>query len=736
MILICVICCKKKAKRKSGHKLSKKFVRSNQHPVVVTSECSSQMEIENESTLLPVSTIQNTSPPPAYTSVVNEQKSDAVVKQDNTNTTSKKKEQRTNLKTSDKNVSPSEKKEDGGDPTNVKTDSTKVKTGVKGTIYKEPTVQPSETHSNIQTLVNESDVTEPIGVSTNLTVVTMTTDNAQIQVSEQVKIKTKTKTKNSKLKNSNKIVINSAESTSEKSNNDQKIDPEVNKQDEHPKTKIRTKNISMENDIVNKNPQIVEMLDNSVKINHESKQNNEETSIGSTIITDKNANSSKKEKDRNNNNTKEHKNNEKTNVKAKQSVTKVNIEEIKQINVTSSDTFLEDQPNELDDGEISLVENNSQLESAAKLHNVEQTREILKPISNNETTLKPVREGFVDRFSKDQPYIAPVHIKSSHKHTSNNSANGSVPETFTRKEDSSVMEMDSHSSTIEQQGLSNVSKDDDINTSERSKVKIHDDINTSERTLSDNAQLDNNSISNDGILVENNRNISSNDNTSSTNSSINRSNHSYGLKETNPTTISRMKPKIFTISHGTTNNFQKSNERQTLMSSSSYRRNSMFNNKQNSSGNNYNIHHTIDEESYTEKIDSLKTIYYSHSKHGQRDKHILRMRTQMDIDLPKRPPTNKVNPWLVQPKEDTLSTTGDRQVTKATVLRRMRTMGVQETQDENIPQLIPRAHAFNIIRSRTTLCDEDLAQSRRKVLPPLRGIPKQEMPELPMLWRP
>jgi hypothetical protein len=66
----------------------------------------------------------------------------------------------------------------------------------------------------------------------------------------------------------------------------------------------------------------------------------------------------------------------------------------------------------------------------------------------------------------------------------------------------------------------------------------------------------------------------------------------------------------------------------------------------------------------------------------------------------------------------------------------MRNMGVQEALDENIPQLIPRAHAFTILRSRTTLCDEDLVQSRRKTLPALRGVPKQEMPELPMLWKP
>jgi hypothetical protein len=54
---------------------------------------------------------------------------------------------------------------------------------------------------------------------------------------------------------------------------------------------------------------------------------------------------------------------------------------------------------------------------------------------------------------------------------------------------------------------------------------LNDDINTSERTLSDNTQLDNNSISIGGIVTENSRKMSSNDNTStisSTDSSINK----------------------------------------------------------------------------------------------------------------------------------------------------------------------------------------------------------------------
>jgi hypothetical protein len=61
-------------------------------------------------------------------------------------------------------------------------------------------------------------VTEPTGVSTNLTAMTMTTDNERIKVTEKEEVKTKTKTKNNKLKNSNNSVINSAENTSEKSN--------------------------------------------------------------------------------------------------------------------------------------------------------------------------------------------------------------------------------------------------------------------------------------------------------------------------------------------------------------------------------------------------------------------------------------------------------------------------------------------------------------------------------------
>jgi hypothetical protein len=126
-------------------------------------------------------------------------------------------------------------------------------TGVKENTRSESTSVASETNNNGETLDNENDVTEPTGVSTNLTAMTMTTDNERIKVTEQEEVKTKTKTKNNKLKNSNNSVINSAENTSEKSNNDQKTDPAVNKQAEPPKTKIQTKNSSMVNDIVNKN---------------------------------------------------------------------------------------------------------------------------------------------------------------------------------------------------------------------------------------------------------------------------------------------------------------------------------------------------------------------------------------------------------------------------------------------------------------------------------------------------
>ena len=57
----------------------------------------------------------------------------------------------------------------------MKANTTKVKIGIKDTTHNEHIVQTSETHNNRQTLVNESDVTEHIGESTNPTGVTMTT---------------------------------------------------------------------------------------------------------------------------------------------------------------------------------------------------------------------------------------------------------------------------------------------------------------------------------------------------------------------------------------------------------------------------------------------------------------------------------------------------------------------------------------------------------------------------------
>lgn len=101
-----------------------------------------------------------------------------------------------------------------------------------------------------------------------------------------------------------------------------------------------------------------------------------------------------------------------------------------------------------------------------------------------------------------------------------------------------------------------------------------------------------------------------------------------------------------------------------------------------------------------------------------------------------KPISVKENPWLVQPKKGGIEIKGNQQVTKATVLRRMRTMGVQEIRDESIPYLIPKRQAFNILKMRTTVCDEDLAKSRRQVLLPLRGIQRQEPPGLPNLCTP
>ncbi|VDI66820.1 Hypothetical predicted protein [Mytilus galloprovincialis] len=181
---------------------------------------------------------------------------------------------------------------------------------------------------------------------------------------------------------------------------------------------------------------------------------------------------------------------------------------------------------------------------------------------------------------------------------------------------------------------------------------------------------------------------------------------------------------IFTISSGATSNFKKSKERKRFsLSVKQY------------VPENKTSQPKLNEENYEERIENLKNIYHSHSKHGRNDRNIARARTQIDFEMHHKP-TVKENPWLVQPKKDGFEIKGNQQVTKATVLRRMRTMGVEELEDESIPDRIPRTQAFDILRMRTTLCDEDLAKSRHQVLPPLRGIPRQEPPDLPNLWRP
>ncbi|XP_071125476.1 enolase-phosphatase E1-like isoform X2 [Mytilus edulis] len=181
---------------------------------------------------------------------------------------------------------------------------------------------------------------------------------------------------------------------------------------------------------------------------------------------------------------------------------------------------------------------------------------------------------------------------------------------------------------------------------------------------------------------------------------------------------------IFTISSGTTSNFKKSKERKRFsLSVKQY------------VPENKTSQPKLNEENYEERIENLKNIYHSHSKHGRNDRNIARARTQIDFEMHHKP-TVKENPWLVQPKKDGFEIKSNQQVTKATVLRRMRTMGVEELEDESIPDRIPRTQAFDILRMRTTLCDEDLAKSRHQVLPPLRGIPRQEPPDLPNLWRP
>ncbi|CAC5356236.1 unnamed protein product [Mytilus coruscus] len=182
---------------------------------------------------------------------------------------------------------------------------------------------------------------------------------------------------------------------------------------------------------------------------------------------------------------------------------------------------------------------------------------------------------------------------------------------------------------------------------------------------------------------------------------------------------------IFTISSGTLNNFKKSKERKRFsLSIKQYVPENKISQPK------------LNEEQYEERIENLRSIYHAHSKHGHNDRNIARARTQIDFEMQQKPTAIRENPWLVQPKKDGIEMKGNQQVTKATVLRRMRTMGVQEIEDESIPDLIPKTQAFNILKMRTTVCDEDLAKSRRQVLPPLRGIPRQEPLDLPNLWRP
>ncbi|CAC5356234.1 unnamed protein product [Mytilus coruscus] len=182
---------------------------------------------------------------------------------------------------------------------------------------------------------------------------------------------------------------------------------------------------------------------------------------------------------------------------------------------------------------------------------------------------------------------------------------------------------------------------------------------------------------------------------------------------------------IFTISSGATSNFKKSKERKRFrLSIKQYVPENKISQPK------------LNDEQYEERIKNLRSIYHSHSKHGHNERNIARARTQIDFEMQQKPISVKENPWLVQPQKDGIEIKNNQQVTKATVLRRMRTMGVQEIEDESIPDLIPKTQAFNILKMRTTVCDEDLAKSRRLVLPPLRGIPRQEPPDLPNLWRP
>lgn len=182
---------------------------------------------------------------------------------------------------------------------------------------------------------------------------------------------------------------------------------------------------------------------------------------------------------------------------------------------------------------------------------------------------------------------------------------------------------------------------------------------------------------------------------------------------------------IFMISSGATSNFKKSKERKRFcLSIKQYVPENKISQPK------------LNDEQYEERIKNLRNIYHSHSKHGHNDRNIARERTQIDFEMHQKPISVKENPWLVQPKKGGIEIKGNQQVTKATVLRRMRTMGVQEIRDESIPYLIPKRQAFNILKMRTTVCDEDLAKSRRQVLLPLRGIQRQEPPGLPNLCTP
>lgn len=153
----------------------------------------------------------------------------------------------------------------------------------------------------------------------------------------------------------------------------------------------------------------------------------------------------------------------------------------------------------------------------------------------------------------------------------------------------------------------------------------------------------------------------------------------------------------------------------------------------------YNAHKQpqYDETVYNDRLKALKSIYHNKSNHGNNDKNLSRSRTQISMETLSRPPTRKENPWLTQPQNTIHDGRGDRQITKATIIRRMRTLGVQELEDDDdIPDKISKSTAFDILRTRTTLNDQDLTKTYSTSLPPLRGVPKQQLPDLPYAWRP